>query len=129
MPTTEEYVAQIEATLRRFSSAAFVLQATITSDMRPGHQAYVVGEVTFVDFSRLHFREFIKEVEGKAQKVMYVYHYQTAEGELIFRYDNSQHRPALGFREHKHTPQGIIEAPGPALEDVLAEIAVTKEWV
>ena len=34
MPTTEEYVAQVEATLRRFSSATFVLQASITPEMR-----------------------------------------------------------------------------------------------
>jgi len=96
--------------------------------MRPVHQAYIVGEVFFVDSSRLHFREFIKEVEGEAQKVMYVYHYQTAEGELIFRYDNSEHKPALGFKEHKHTPEGVVRASVPDLEDVLAEIIVVKKW-
>jgi len=126
--TTEEHLAQIEATIRRYASASFVLLATVTPDIRPGHQAYVVGQVVFVDHSRLHFREFVKEVRGAAYKVMYTYHYQTAEGQLIFRYDNSRHRPALGFDEHKHTVKGVINAPAPALEDVLAEIAVTKGW-
>lgn len=89
----------------------------------------MTGQVVFVDGSRLHFHEFLKEVHGIAHKVMYTYHYQTAEGQLIFRYDNSRHRPALGFDEHKHTVEGVINAPAPVLGDVLAEIAVTKGWV
>ena len=42
------------------------------------------------------------------EKVSYAYQYQDREGELIFRYDNAVHRPALGFKKHKHTKDRVI---------------------
>jgi hypothetical protein len=60
---------------------------------------------------------------------MYSYHYQDANQELIFRYDNARHRPSLSFREHKHLPEEIVAAPAPALEAVLTEIIVIQGWV
>jgi hypothetical protein len=42
------------------------------------------------------------------QKVSYAYQYQDKNGDLIFRYDNAVHRPALEFKEHKHTKGGVI---------------------
>jgi hypothetical protein len=68
----------------------------------------------------------VKEAQGTAVKVMYTYHYQDAGDRLVFRYDNAQHRPTLGSDEHKHTPDGVVAAPAPTLEDVLAEIVVTQ---
>jgi hypothetical protein len=124
----EEHLAKVEALIRRYAQASFVLSTTLTPDRRPGGQLYLVGLVAFIDGSRLHFREFVKEAQGTAVKVMYTYHYQDADGRLIFRYDNAQHRPALGFDEHKHTSDGVVAAPVPDLEDVLAEIVVTQMW-
>ncbi len=46
--------------------------------------------------------------------------------DLIFRYDNAAHKPALPFREHKHLPQQILPAPTPALTDVLTEIFIIQ---
>jgi hypothetical protein len=124
----EEHLAKAEALIRKYARASFVLSTTLTPDRRPGGQLYLVGLVAFIDGSRLHFREFVKETRGTAVKVMYTYHYQDADGRLIFRYDNARHHPALGFDEHKHTPDGVVAAPSPTLEDVLAEIVVTQMW-
>jgi hypothetical protein len=53
---------------------------------------------------------------------MYAYHYRDADGNLVFRYDNAVHRPALSQPEHKHTPVGIDASPAPSLPEVLDQI-------
>lgn len=59
---------------------------------------------------------------------MYTYQYQNADNQLIFRYDNARHKPALSSRAHKHLPEQTIEVPAPNLDEVLAEIATTSGW-
>jgi hypothetical protein len=41
-------------------------------------------------------------------RLSYAYHYQTAGQQLIFRYDNARHKPALGFADHRHANDGSI---------------------
>jgi hypothetical protein len=56
-------------------------------------------------------------------KVRYNYHYQRADGTLIFRYDNAPHYPDLpGFPEHKHEGGQALSAVSPDLSEVLREI-------
>jgi hypothetical protein len=56
---------------------------------------------------------------------MYVYHYQSQFGELIFRYDNTPHHNDLDtFPHHRHTAggvEGILSGP-PDLNELLSEI-------
>ena len=52
----------------------------------------------------------------------YNYHYQRADGTLVFRYDNAPHYPDLpGFPEHKHSGGQVLSAPAPDLSQVLIE--------
>lgn len=84
----------------------------------------------FTDQSRFFFREYLDVAAGKIEKVMYTYHYQDAANQLLFRYDNAQHKPALLFSEHKHMGDtDIIQADAPLLSDVLLEIAQMRGWV
>jgi hypothetical protein len=53
---------------------------------------------------------------------MYTFHYQNAQSALRFRYDDAEHRPGLGFQDHKHTPSTTIPSEIPSLQDVLDEI-------
>jgi hypothetical protein len=56
-------------------------------------------------------------------KIRYNYHYQHADGTLIFRYDNAPHYPDLpGFPEHKHQGEQVLSAPAPDLSEALFEI-------
>ncbi len=41
--------------------------------------------------------------------IEYVDQYQDRDEKLIFRYDNTAHKPALGSPEHKHVAGGDIE--------------------
>jgi len=55
-------------------------------------------------------------------KLMYAYHYQDADQNLIFRYDNAAHSPALPQPAHKHTRSDIEVSPIPMLDMVLDQI-------
>jgi hypothetical protein len=57
---------------------------------------------------------------------VYAYHYQTRDGELIFRYDNTAHHKAIPtFPNHKHQEGGdVTSSEPPSLEQILREIEV-----
>jgi len=94
------------------------------SERRSETIGFVRGDLMFVDGSHLHFREFIRKEEGKpADRYTYVYHYQNAGGQLIFRYDNTSHFPSLANApHHKHVSDEVIPSEAPDLKIVLKEI-------
>lgn len=98
-------------------------------ETRPGDQGYLAGTVLFADDSTLHFSEYLDQVGDIIDKLMYTYHYQDQNNQLIFRYDNARHRPPLPTLEHKHLPTEVVETSAPTLDDVLAEIVIMKGWV
>lgn len=114
------YAARLEDTLRsRTEIAIDKLRSRVTRD-----QAAFTAHVHFYDGSQLFtsdessLAEYRQIVRGE-----YVFHYQQADGILIFRYDNSPHFPDLPtFPAHEHTPDGVVASPAPDLADVLREI-------
>jgi hypothetical protein len=125
----QTYFTQIKRIIEQYAATSFVLEAQMHFDMRPGDQGYLAGTLIFVDDSKLHFSEYVDQTGEVVDKLMYTYHYQDTDNQLIFRYDNALHKPALSSVEHKHLPTQIIAAPAPTLDEVLAEIATTKGWV
>ena len=117
-----DYFDEVNSLIVRYTSAGFIVSSNINCDARSDEQGYIRADVTFVDRSFLHFREFITIERGKTEKLSYAYQYQSEDNKLIFRYDNAAHRPALGFLHHKHTPKEIIQVTPPSLEYILAEI-------
>lgn len=124
----EEYFSIIKALLDRYAVSTFVVTANVTFETRPAGQGFFAGIVEFADGSQLHLREYLDVVRETVEKVMYSYHFQGAGGELIFRYNNSAHRPALTSADHKHDSTGTSVSAPPKLEDVLNEIAEIKHW-
>jgi hypothetical protein len=91
-----------------------------------GSEALIVGRIRFWDDSLLHFREELVERSVATVKTDYAYHYQTADGALLFRYDNSPHYPEIEtFPHHKHVGTGASELITPARPPDL--IAVLRE--
>jgi hypothetical protein len=125
----QTYFTQIKRLIEQYAATSFVLEATMHIEMRPGDQGYLTGALIFADDSTLRFSEYLDQTGEVVDKLMYSYHYQDTGNQLIFRYDNALHRPALPSVEHKHLPSQITEAPAPTLDEVLAEIATTKGWV
>ncbi len=116
-----EYAREIEALL---SSLIATSEATLTDiriDQRSSLRGFIAGMLQFNDGSELHFREFV-DASSTKPRLMYAYHYQNVNRDLIFRYDNAAHRPRLPQVEHKHTTGGVASSPAPTLAQVIDEI-------
>ncbi len=116
------YLATIQILAERYAGTNFVVDTRLNIESRPGEQAYLSGMIIFLDGSELYFSEFLDGSEVGVEKIMYSYHFQNTDKQLVFRYDNARHKPALPFLVHKHLSDKIIEHPAPTLESVLEEI-------
>lgn len=123
MPATNflDYAQQIETTLNDVVAAGESTLVNIQIDQRSSLRGFIAGVLSFSDESELHFREFV-DINLPDPRLMYAYHYQDASNQLVFRYDNAHHRPALSQAEHKHTPTGVEISPAPSVSQVIDEI-------
>ena len=88
-----------------------------------GRTSEVFIRLRFWDDSLLQIEEALVAEAFAIVKVRYIYHYQQADGTLIFRYDNAPHYPDLpGFPEHKHEGSHVLSASAPDLSQVLKEV-------
>jgi hypothetical protein len=119
----DDYFAEALAAI---AASPAVVASNVTSERRSDDIGYLRGDLTMQDGSSLHFREFVQwQPSALPEKYMYVYHYQNADGELIFRYDNSGHYSDLpDSPHHKHIGEtgDVIPAPEVSLLAVLREI-------
>ncbi len=118
----DEYYRAIEAAVHSCSVAR---GHTIYKDEREDEIIFLRGDIYFSDGSRLHFREFVQIKQGLPPNCYtYAYHYQNANEELIFRYDDTDHFPELpSAPHHKHVGGNeVIAADAPDLQSVLKEI-------
>ena len=93
-------------------------------DKRGPSAGYVRGVVFCADESQLNFREFVN-TQPRVERFTYVYHYQAADGSMVFRYDDTPHFPDLSsYLHHKHLSDGttVVACDAPTLAQVLAEI-------
>jgi hypothetical protein len=125
MPATNfpEYARQVQLVVDEVIQTGEAHLLNLQIDARSTQRGYIAGILQFQDGSELHFREFVETIVPDPRS-MYAYHYQDADQNLIFRYDNAQHRPSLPQLEHKHTPAGIELTAAPTLSSVLYEISL-----
>jgi hypothetical protein len=89
------------------------------------NEGFVRGTITFIDGSRLHFLEYIRITNNIPIKLKYRYHYEDAEGDTVFRYDNApHHRNITTFPHHKHVGDNVLPSREPSLSTVLEEVAL-----
>ena len=116
------YLRLFRQGIEKLEKYGYAESIDIKEEIRPNKQAIVKARIVLVDSSVLHIKEYI-DAKYKIEKVSYAYQYQDRDGELIFRYDNAVHRPALRFKGHKHTKDGvIIEASLPDISDIIDEV-------
>ena len=117
-----EYFARIVKDIEEYSKTNLIIDSELHIDCRTEKIGIIKGTITSLDNSCLLFTEYL-DVRYKIEKLTYSFHYQQKDGTLIFRYDNAQHKPRLGFAAHKHLPSGeIIQSDIPELNDVFEEI-------
>jgi len=118
--TLRSYLARMENTLRPRQDYTIeqIVSDTFSTD------ALFRARLRFYDNSTLYVAEDLESLGRRViERIEYAFHYQTSDGALIFRYDNSSHYPNLPtFPAHKHTLDGVIAAEAPDLADVLREI-------
>lgn len=90
-------------------------------------KAIIESRVHFWDDSLLRFHEELIERSFVVIVVDYVYHYQLADGALLFRYDRAPHyREIATFPHHKHVVvdgrETVEPAQPPSLAGVFREI-------
>ena len=116
-----EYSRHILDIIEDLLSTGQVVLVDHTIDQRSTLRGFIGGVLHFEDGSELHFREFV-DASAPEPRLMYAYHYQDADGNLVFRYDNAAHKPALPQIEHKHITKGVEMAKAPTFEGVIDEI-------
>ncbi len=116
-----EYTQSLEDTLNKVVATGEAVLITLQVDQRSAARGFIAGSLQFHEGSVLHFREFVDTSQAEP-RIMYAYHYQDANHNLIFRYDNAAHRPGLSQPEHKHTQSGVDVSPVPTLLEVLDQI-------
>lgn len=117
-----EYLDLFRKAIEKFEKYGYADITEIREEIRANKQAILVAKVVLTDNSILHIREYIDAKYG-IDRVSYAYQYQNSENQLIFRYDNAVHRPALGFKNHRHSNDGkIYEAELPDIFDLVDEI-------
>lgn len=117
----DDYFQSIAATI---ANSPIIHSHNIRFDKRGPTEGYVRGDIYFTDDSRLHFREFVSP-DAEVERFIYVYHYQRADGALVFRCDNAAHHLHLdNAPHHKHDGDeaNVLSAQAPDLASVLKEI-------
>lgn len=107
----------------------YVKSQSLSFEERPPNAAFVTGTITFIDASRLHFKEFIVIKSESVSVLKYGYNYLGKDDAVVFRYDNAldPHAKKLSaYPEHKHTLNELAPAGKPAFDELLREIA---DWI
>jgi hypothetical protein len=116
-----EYAERILNTIGDLLATGQAVLVEHRVDQRSMLRGFIGGTLQFEDGSELHFREYV-DTSLPEPRVMYAYHYQDASNNLVFRYDNAAHKPALPQADHKHTPTAVYSTKVPTFEKVIDEI-------
>jgi len=119
----KDYLNQVFETIE---SSPYVESKNLSFEEYPPDAAYITGMITFINGSKLHFKEFIVCKSENIIFLKYAYNYLTQDDTLVFRYDNALDPKAKSlstYPEHKHLPDNLLPAKRPSLEDVLKDIS------
>jgi len=89
----EPYFGRIQDVL--YSRGEIEIEHLMVHEIVPDQEIVIRGRLRFWDGSMLEFVEHLVERELMVLKTNYAYHYQSADNQLIFRYDNTLHHPEI----------------------------------
>ena len=120
--SVRDHLGAFHRALDRLDDYGFAESIDINEEIRASKQAVIKATVILVDQSVLQITEYV-DARYKVQKISYAYQYHDPNGRLIFRYDNATHKPAMGFKGHKHINDGsIMQCSAPDISDVIDEV-------
>ena len=83
-------------------AAPHVLRSDVQFEEIDVNECYVRGVLWLIGGFELHVAEYVV-TEPEVTRPKYRYHLQTAEGQLVSRWDNAPHHPDVStFPDHRH---------------------------
>ncbi len=104
----------------------YVESQNISFEERPPNAAYLTGTLSFINGSKMYFKEFVVLKPDGVTTMKYGYSYLTKDDTLIFRYDNAldpRAKKLSTYPEHKHIQKKLTPAAKPAFAEILSEIS------
>jgi len=117
--------------LDRYLKAASALFAALKNCYIERYQEEILGSsrvnlrirVRFPEGQLLEINEAVIVSDHELVHLDYRYHFQDGANQLLFRYDNTPHFPALStFPHHRHLKNEVFPASKPSLANVLDEM-------
>jgi hypothetical protein len=105
-------------------AAPHVLRSDVRFEEIDVNECYVSGVLLLMGSFELHIAEYVV-TDPVLTRLKYRYHLQTADGQLVSRWDNAAHHPTVStFPHHRHDEQDGIHPASPmsvldALESAL----------
>jgi septum formation topological specificity factor MinE len=115
------YQNNIVSIIQKYVDNGYIMSFNFSVDTKSNYIGFIQGSLEFLQGSQLFFREYV-DLQESIEKLSYSFHYQDQYNNLIFRYDNAQHKPDLGYSEHKHIRDKIMPSKIPEIEQVILEI-------
>ena len=117
-----KFAEQLEKTV---GASPIVLSSQIEKHFGPsGETLYLKGSLRFIDSSVLEIALFAGGSAHALKVDKYRFQYMNSDGQMMFRYDNAPHYPAMSsFPHHKHMPDKVISSSMPSISDLLNEIS------
>lgn len=116
------YLDSFHQAIGKINDYGFAESIDIKEEIRSAKQAVTNAKINLVDGSVLQIKIYI-DAKYKIEVISYAYQYHDAKGKLIFRYDNARHKPASGFKDHKHLYDGtMVQYSMPDISDVVDEV-------
>ncbi|NTU43470.1 MAG: hypothetical protein HGA78_10580 [Nitrospirales bacterium] len=88
------------------------------------NDGYIRVKCTLANADVLEFAEYVRVLKNKMSIETYSFHWQSAEGQMVRRWDNVEHHKEIDtFPHHVHFPDGTVGSSIPMdLQKVLAKI-------
>jgi hypothetical protein len=117
------YLARLQHTILSRQEIEVAEMEILDRSDRLGQTSEFYARLRFHDDSQLTIVEKLIVERFTIIKARYAYHYQQADGALVFRYDNVPHHPEIKTHpHHKHIGDSIVATQPPDLGEVLREI-------
>jgi len=93
-----------ESVRERLLTDSLVVWHEVLTERSLPQEGYFRARLYLIDNSLVDFSEFVvPQDNGDLERPSYRFHWQDAQGQLIRRWDNTPHYPALpGFPDHVH---------------------------
>jgi hypothetical protein len=119
----ERYFVRVEAAVAQLPAYT----ENYVEEILTAERANLRIRLRFQSGGLLEINEAVIVENGLFKTLGYRYHLQSAAHELIFRYDNTPHFPALPtFPHHKHLPDAVVASSKPDLLEVLQEAKINS---